>query len=776
MPIYKLSPIELHTGYKPKPEWKNVETMEPPPPPTWVPGTPRTAPPNWNPNEPMHTMPDWEIAPEPDWYPDYNQPGWDEDRDFYNGDGWVNTQNGGWYYMGPPSASSNGWQWNFDTRIWEYNGPLRDRDNTGWVYNWETNEWEYHGNMIYPYQYNGWVWNPNSNPPAWEYRYPSQQATANLESVFIPDQLIIYISVYSKPDYDSSFDGWDPRINVYEIENDIVEIGTLRMGFDEEEYSFAFEDITFKVQNDTGVWGDKIDPVTGWGGILDPDMVSEIRIIHTHITKDENGELHYSEPKGVFYGVIDKNISHTDSVGFDDENYSKYREYEFTALNYFSNLKEHSIKELKEKIKAVGSDYQRVWTSGRDWFGTGQPAEWGWTDDIVQGFRKTIQNIDSTRATVHYIKVVKLFENIFRLIFPNLNSFVIKSDTRFKNTGYSSKEWFLDSNIDDNDICIYFYTHTRVTATLGTKIFEKDIYTKSFFDDDYTKTKTAYSFFKHENCLSLLKELLIDFGLVWRAKYEIIDEVRLYRWNINFELLTRFEGEPKNIDNDEVHNDIEGNMQAKKFNDVQVSITGYEDVTNYKVPPEPDNTGLNPVANLWNKYALQTSKIKKITTPFISWIHNMKSLLEPHATLRIQQCLFGYWQEETKMIPINQYIACYGTNEKVEEVYPNPNYFIAPVPNEDKVDIESFVNLSVDHNYYRQFFAEMVANYYAGQYGIYTNFARKTLSFTIDGIDVEPLDTTIIQGKQYIITEVEKNFMEGTSKLTLKEYKNAEHI
>jgi len=727
MPIYKLKPLELHTGYYPTgAEWKNVVNIDPPPAPTWVPG------------EPLVPMPNYMIPPEPSFTPPENP-----HEDYDNGDGWIFGYDGlnryCWMYMSITYPSSvNGWVWNFTSRVWEY-----------------------YGSRMGATESNGWIWDGSG----WIYSLP-QQTRADLENVFIPDQLIIYFYVHDKGINDDS--GWSPHTNLYEIENDIVELGELRMGFDEEEYAFALEDITFKVQNDSGVWDE----------ILHPDMVTSVRIIHTHIIKLQNGSVEYHEPRPIFYGIIDKsNIPHRGNVGFHDVHYGKYREYEFTALNYFSSLKEVSIKELREAIKNDGYDYSRIVRINENLpvpSGVLVAAdERGWTRDIVDGYNSNnMQGFPSAgyvRYDVRYITLIRVFRNIFNLIFPDSDSLVIKSDTEFKNAAINDV-WKLDSNTTDSNVCIYFGINVLIRPQPSGSITYDDIYRSSFFDDD--TSRSPWSFFKHENCLSLLKELLINFGLVWRADYEILDTVaHLYRWHINFELLTRFEGNNVNdFSNDDVHNDIEGATQSKKFDGAQINVTNYGDVTD---TIEEDRSPL-PSAII---YATPTDKTKKLSTPFASWEHDKtKTLYTPHNTMTIQQSLFGYAND--RMIPINRYTTHFGFDGSITETY--PKYYPPPptrlsmgeeVPAERDWDNMLQLHARDGDNAYKQFFGQMVINYYAGKYGIYTNFIRNSLRFTVDRIDIEPLDTITINEEQYIVMQVEKDFLKGISKLTLKEYK-----
>jgi len=200
---------------------------------------------------------------------------------------------------------------------------------------------------------------------------------------------------------------WDDFTNLSQatiIENDLVEIGTLKQSFDEDEFKFKFDNINFKVLNDSGDWD--------W--MLSQSTTTEVRIVYL---KQINSEAYNF--KGMFYGIIDKStISHSNDVGPDDLNWGRYREYEFTAIDFLSCLKEIPISDLRDLII----------TEPPDFFDVGGGI-------ILDGsFENHLREDDTGRIppiTFNcYITFIKLFKNIFRLLFP-VNSFVIKSDMRF---------------------------------------------------------------------------------------------------------------------------------------------------------------------------------------------------------------------------------------------------------------------------------------------------------------------------------------------------------
>jgi len=736
--IYELKHINLNSGHRPGAHWVEEEKVI---------QQPILNPPTWRPGDPLEEKPNWTIKPEPaiSIPPDLDEGrGWPDPA----GSGWVYwLGGGGWQYEGPPHADAGHWHWNFNSRVWEYTGEVR------------------------PSEYGDWVWDGNS------WKYTGQITTETilepvLRDILIPDQLIVYIYVHKKGEKDEIIPKWEDINSTTKINNDITEIGTLCTGFDEDEYEFKSEDITFKVYDESGIYEREI---------LNPELVSEIRILHAQPIKTAwNEPIEYQEAKPLFYGIIDKGSIHfSDEVKYKDGNYTKNREYEFTCLNYFTQLKEYSIEELREAIQAdIPLDYVRNKLDKNIVLSD----EHGWTDWIIDNITNK-KNI-VTKADVYFITIERLFKNIFFLIFPDMDSFAVKSDIDFwyyntKNWDVpdyfpqvpQDKLWRLDSSKDkDDNVCIYFYIDLWVYHTDHKKTVKHDVYTYSLFDRD--TSRSPWSFYKHQNILSLLNELLINFGLVWRASYEILDSKDIYKWNINFELVTRFNGIDRGTLYDDIHKDIEGTIVAKQFDGAVVSVSGYGDVSNYKYP-EPTTKIESPVAILWNKYVTPSDKMKNLTTSFLSWIgHINKGGYYHHDALKIQQCLFGYSND--RLVPINRYRTHFGSNGNIIEEY--PKYYKQPYMNQesdyddDNMDAINSIELFADHNYYRQFFAEMVANYYAGEHGIYTKFVRNSMSLKIDLIDVDPLDVITLDAKKYIVLRTEKYFVDGSSKLELKEY------
>ena len=112
-----------------------------------------------------------------------------------------------------------------------------------------------------------------------------------------------------------------------------------------------------------------------------------------------------------------------------------------------------------------------------------------------------------------------------------------------------------------------------------------------------------------------------------------------------------------------------------------------------------------------------------------------------------RQCLFGY--RNGKIYPLDKFVVDYGNS--TFETYQ--------------------VSVSGDQNdqKHKRVFAKMLANYFGGMYGMFS-VPRETLSFTVDTLDVKPLDRIPLAGKEYTVIQVEKNFIEGTSQIELRNY------
>jgi hypothetical protein len=263
---------------------------------------------------------------------------------------------------------------------------------------------------------------------------------------------------------------------------------------------------------------------------------------------------------------------------------------------------------------------------------------------------------------------------------------------------------------------------------------------------------------------------------VWHVDYKILNSTDIYKWDINFELVSRFNGNDRGTLYDKIHKDIEGTIVARQYDGAIVNVSGYGDVSNYKFP-EPTNYIESPITRQWNRYETPTDKMKNLTTSFLSWINDInKGGHYLNTDLKVQQCLFGYDNSNDRLVPINRYRTHFGSDGSITEEY--PKYYILPYMNKESdyntnygsMDSINSKQLFANHPFYRQFFAEMVANYYAGEHGIYTKFIKNSLSLTIDLIDIEPLDVITIDTKKYIVLRAEKDFVDGSSKLELKEY------
>jgi hypothetical protein len=522
-----------------------------------------------------------------------------------------------------------------------------------------------------------------------------------IDNPFKADQLIIYFLVYDNPirEDDPKPKSWDDFYQVTEmLENTITDLGTFKQSFDEEEFQFKFDNITLKVLNDNREWD--------W--ILSQDTTTEMRVVyykHTSMTK--------YNLKGIFYGIVDKStVSHTNDVGPDDANWKHYREYEFTAIDFLSILREISISELRNSI---------------------QEADF-WTDGYAVVDREEVINPredDNGRVPQMsfsaYITVANLFKSIFNLVF-SLTTVNIKSDFSFSFTGQNNI-WYLD-NITKNknqNICIRAFS-----LFISDWNREGDIYyTGSFFDDN--ENIPLHSFFKYENCLTLLKDLLINFGLVWNYTIKV-NQIETWQFNFTFNLMSRTHGNLINL-NDDILTDIQGNTNKPTINGVAVEVANHGTTTNYINANLRQATGMRG-------YATYNDKMKKLFTPFISFAKGGSA----------SQCF--YVCSNIYALPSLQLINNYTiTYLQGSEAYP------AGRPTAD-----------TEADIHKQYFGEAIANYYAGKYGIYTKSFINNLSFSVDSLEVNLLDRLTIDNKTYTVTQVEKDFLEGTTKIEVVEY------
>jgi len=288
--------------------------------------------------------------------------------------------------------------------------------------------------------------------------------------------------------------------------------------------------------------------------------------------------------------------------------------------------------------------------------------------------------------------------------------------------------------------------------------------------NDTDEIRTKYSFFKYENCASLFKDMLINFGLVWRTNYTIPDKTKPWAFKIDFELRSRFTGETKELTH-EIFNDMEGEI-LEQDKGVVVDVTNYGSATN-----------ANGLADDLNDNSVNEKTIR-LSTPFASYQAEWKSA---NFWDVIKQCFVGrierpleYFKTESAAVvaPINSFQVLrnvngynkylmdirYGNVIDLNSTFAPPLYVTL---NTNKVNGTPYVNLSI----HKRLFGKFIANYYCSlaECGIYTG-VQQTLKFSINTIDIEPLDVIPIRNKKYIVMQVEKDFINSSSKLVLKEY------
>ena len=555
---------------------------------------------------------------------------------------------------------------------------------------------------------------------------------------YISSELLIFFLV--KDIYDneteSSFLDWNSADNHKEISNDILEMDSLRQDFDLKEFEFTFDDIGFKVFNGSGVWD----------YILSQDTVTEIRITLADPFLNTNNEIDYKYT-GLFYGVVDKkNVSFESVVNFNDEYFGRYGVYSFNAYSFIKYLKEVPIMKLRDRLS-----FDFIENSKGTLFTNWQAA-------LATASVPTQPGTTHTAYFKTYVSIAKIFLNIFKVILPTSDfNFKIHSNTDFT-TRDNLKNWQLDydseTEIDkEKNICIRFTNQEAVSKGAPHTVYLD--YKNTLFDDD--TTNTAYSFFKHENCLSLLKELLINFGLVWRTNFDILDNT--YKYRINVILSMRFDGDIKNdilsmVDDkglikeqySEIYKGIERSVKIKEHEGCSCTVVNYESTTNYT---HTINEPLDIETQL-KDYAVYTEKFKQLVTPFVSYEKSQTDDI-------LYQCIFGV--HENKLIPTDTYIVHYGDiANNLKEVYPRSRL---------KLPMLNIVGAP----WYRGFFGEMVCNYYFGKYGIYTQMLKHVYEFEVDNINAELLDKIEINGGTYIIMSVEKDFIKMSSKIKCFEYR-----
>jgi hypothetical protein len=626
------------------------------------------------------------------------------------------------------------------------------------------------------------------------------KATADEHNpTFIPDQLLIYFLVIITKEEAELVSNWDEFTTPLMLEDSLLEIGTLRKSFDEEEFKFKFDNIDFKVLETDGMWS--------W--ILGKDVTTEVRIVHSKRIDRETCDL-----KGVFYGIVDKNtVSHSNDVGPDDGNWELYRQYEFTVIDFLSCLREISISDLRDFIDSGSFDYfaRHKVTGDTTQVNGGIATSINLLEQALFEFFLSYYN--SPNATLIkcpisvYINIEKIFKAIFSLIFP-LHSLTVKSDTIFRHDKSCNEDTevidgFLDTDREDKNILIRFKNaiysihvagipegqSVMVPPTVmysGTSFDFKN----TFFDED--TSKTTYSFFRYGNCLELLKELLFSFGLLWHTHIILTNILCPWKFEFVFKLMTRFQSELNPILTSEILNNVTGNI-VQKLNSVIVT-TSSGSIINYeldpaKIPSESaiiDKVHTSKDGKLEEKfewftkvgYATPNDKMKNITTPFISipsenWFCGV-SYEEILFDTDCYQCLWIVYNNQT--YPVNKFICSYFEDEI--ETYPQKavvnrfNNYHNVTNDEYKQHINKDDYKKIfKHPIHRLHFAEMVANYYGGKYGIYNKLNIRCLTFMVDTLEVNLLDKIEIRYINYIVVKTEKDFLQGTTKLELRELK-----
>jgi hypothetical protein len=538
---------------------------------------------------------------------------------------------------------------------------------------------------------------------------------------------------------------WEKFASVKEIRNDITEIGTLRMGFDDELYNFKFEDITFKVLNDTGLWDE----------ILSQETVAEIRIVYSSFSESNKCR----EYRGEFYGIIDKtSITHSNDVDPADAMWGKYREYDFTALNYLCGLREVSILELREalKNKVINSDFSFL-------------------PNIKHGL---VSNID-------FIRVDDVIKTAIELIYTGDIEVSVKSEIEFSsrfNAEAADAEfmgtWYLDTSKPNNkSITMIFKRYPSTGPTCNDTFWDGDGF------DNNEENKTKFTFFNYENSLVLLKDLMLYFGLVWYIRYEL-NLQELWKFKVYFNLCPRDQNKlPKNL-NSEIYDGIDGGSEKQKSG-VTVSVLDSVEVANSNINIKM-RRGTTNGSETTNKRELTPSPKAdnvKLSTSIMSFYVSKDDNADTQKNI-LGQSLYGFLYDQNKelfftipsagislknpgMLPLNRYSVTYPSGK--QENYPLGNREGIIFGGDTRPIGSTRSIFHTDPLIYRSYFGEMIANYYAGQYGIYSSI-KSVLKFTIDTLDVQPLDVISIAGKKYIVMQVEKDFIDGNSKLELKEY------
>jgi len=505
----------------------------------------------------------------------------------------------------------------------------------------------------------------------------------------IPHRIHIYFGV---SDLSEPVD-WS-LTNVTEINNDITELSPLRESFDEEKNSITFQDIQIKVLNDTGIWDT----------ILDLSKNTEVRIIYEKPIYQQS-----SQYTPLFWGKVDKNtISYNDDVGVNDSNYKKYREYDFTVIEYTKTLQDVSIQRLRDTLESLGYEY----FSNKFYFGSSE----------IPIFK--VEGLHATIVTYYYITVKRLLQTIIKLIYSSNTVIDIKSNIEFYER-YSGNKWYLDTDkINDENILIIFKRQIQGWAI---------DYRETFFDDkDFTDN---FSFYKYNNCLELFKELITNFNLTWKVYYTCTAP-NIHQFSTNFKFMTRTNGSLNNNIIPNIMKGLSGKITTNEGNGCIVSVLNYGDVTNNKLIVDIFNS------TSYIAEAPQTDKMIKYNTPFTSFCpKNNQTTYDA-----LKQCFLGY--NNGKLYPINKFVVKY--SDTVSETY--------------EVDVQNS-----ELPMYRRVFGKAIANYYGGVYGIY-NTKSDIIECELDLLEVNIFDYCQIDSKNYYVFSTEKDLVNGITKINLRSY------
>jgi hypothetical protein len=551
--------------------------------------------------------------------------------------------------------------------------------------------------------------------PRSRYRKIGQNNQNEFRSYSIADQLLIFVFVHDGSGVWGNFD------TVIDIKGDIVDVGALKRGFDDEENKIVFENITFKVLNDFG----------HWSSILDNKVTSEMKIVRAFPSYTTPNT--YDDWVPLFYGVINKsNIDYSVDETPDSPYWLSYREYEFTVISYLSLLKKAFILDLYSALDDKEGDYYvcgDVCVENQN-LAVGDKPERGGVHNEETWYTPLVYN--------GYIQVWKIIEGIFEVVYDNVEV-NIKSDIEFYTRNNNTDIYYLDKTRPKNEnVCILFCNASQGLRSYG-QLFGA------------SSSQAPNKFFGHEDCLSLLKELMISFGLIWRARYEK-DGQAMWDFRVVVDLTTRLQGDDMiSVDvADGMHNDVKGSIEDKEYTGVRITVVGHGDVTNYT------QQGNTLVQAPYNK------KMKSFTTPFVSAQRQKNG-----SYMANWQNLYGGKSFEFDTLqPLDQFDICRAG--KPRETYPVTRHPLTE-QQEDPKGSGKYKELDTrEQAKHKLYYGEMLANYYSGLYSGFVG-VEHILTFTHDSMGWLPLDLYSVGGMKYIVLSVEEDIFNGSSKLKLKE-------